>query len=268
MSRKVLSEASGVSERYLAELERGAGNASLLVLRQIAEAMGIAVPDLVADAPEPSVELEVAVGELQRLSEAELREARGWLAKRFGRATIKSRDRIALVGLRGAGKTTLGAKAAAALGMPFIELDREIESASGIELSEIFAAHGQAYFRKLEYECLQHVVQGNERAVIATGGSLVTEPATFDLLLSTCYVIWLKAAPEEHMGRVAAQGDMRPMAASRQAMEDLRAILDSRGPLYARADATLDTSSRSDAQSLSDLLAMIRARGGSHQSAL
>jgi XRE family aerobic/anaerobic benzoate catabolism transcriptional regulator len=259
MSRKVLSQASGVSERYLAELEHGSGNASLLVLRQIAAAIGIAVTDLVAEAPEPAVELKLAIGELERLSETELQEARAWIAKRFGRAAAKNRERIALIGLRGAGKTTLGSKGAAALGLPFIELDREIESASGVELSEIFAAHGQAFFRKLELECLERVVKSYDRAVIATGGSLVTQPATFDLLLSTCYVVWLKAAPEEHMARVAAQGDLRPMAASRQAMEDLRAILDSRTALYARADAVLDTTSRAEGDSVADLLAMIGA---------
>lgn len=241
MSRRVLAEASGVSERYLAELERGAGNASLLVLRQIAVALGIRITDLVSDLPDPPIDLALAVHQLEGLDAGELQEARTWLTHRFGRAFEPER-RIALIGLRGAGKTTLGRRLAEGLGIPFIELDREIERASGADLAEIFATQGQAGYRRLEHDALEAVVKAHDRAVIATGGSLVTEPATLELLLSTCHVIWLKARPDEHMGRVAAQGDLRPMAQSRQAMDDLKAILESREPLYAKAHATLDTS--------------------------
>ena len=256
MSRKVLSRASGVSERYLAELERGAGNASLLVLRQVADALGLEVAQLVSDAPERPIDLALTLHQLERLTPADLAEARRLLAQRFGPAKV-ARGRVALVGLRGAGKTTLGQRAAEALGVPFIELDREVERASGMELSEIFATHGQAMYWRLERQCLETVVARFDRAVIATGGSLVTEPATYDLLLSSCFVVWLSATPEEHMSRVLAQGDLRPMAEGPQAMDDLKAILDSRTALYAKADTQVDTSGKSEADALAALLAAI-----------
>jgi XRE family transcriptional regulator, aerobic/anaerobic benzoate catabolism transcriptional regulator len=260
MSRKILSKASRVSERYLAELERGAGNASLLVLRQIADALGVEVAHLVGDLPEQPIDLTLALHQLKRLSPADLAEARRLLAQRFGKQGVSTRRRIALVGLRGAGKTTLGQRAAQALSVPFVELDREVERASGMELSEIFATHGQAMYRRLERQCLETIVERFERVVVATGGSLVTEPATYDLLLSSCLVVWLSAKPDEHMGRVLAQGDLRPMAEGPQAMDDLKIILESRAALYARADAEVSTSDRSEAQALDDLLAAI-ARG-------
>jgi len=260
MSRKILSRASGVSERYLAELERGAGNASLLVLRQIADALGVEVAHLIGDLPERPVDLAMAVHQLERLSPEELAEARRLLAQRFGRSGGSAQGRIGLVGLRGAGKTTLGQRAAQALSVPFVELDREVERASGMELSEIFATHGQAMYRRLERQCLETVIERFERAVIATGGSLVTEPATYDLLLSSCLVVWLSAKPDEHMGRVLAQGDLRPMAEGPQAMDDLKAILESRAALYAKADAEVSTSGKSEAQALDALLTAI-ARG-------
>src|SRR5262245_4952522 len=256
MSRKVLSQASGVSERYLAELERGAGNASLLVLRQVADALGLEVAHLVSDAPERPIDLALALHQLERLSPANLAEARRLLAERFG-SPQASRGRIALVGLRGAGKTTLGQRAAEALGVPFVELDGEVERASGMELSEIFASHGQSMYRRLERQCLEAVIQRFDRVVIATGGSLVTESATYDLLLSSCFVVWLSAKPEEHMGRVLAQGDLRPMAEGPQAMDDLKAILDSRTTLYAKADAQVDTSRKGEPEALAQLLAAV-----------
>jgi XRE family aerobic/anaerobic benzoate catabolism transcriptional regulator len=261
MSRKSLSRASGVSERYLAELERGAGNASLLVLRQIAQALSIEAAALVSDAPERPVDLTLALHQLERLSPAELAEARRLIAQRFGQSGTSAQGRIALVGLRGAGKTTLGQLAAQALAVPFVELDREIERASGMELSEIFAVHGQAMFRSLERQCLETIVARFEKVVIATGGSLVTEPSTYDVLLSSCFVVWLSAAPDEHMGRVLAQGDLRPMADGPQAMDDLKAILESRTPLYAKANATVSTGGKSEAQAFAALLAAL-PRGG------
>ena len=257
MSRKSLSKASGVSERYLAELERGAGNASLLVLRQIGEALGIEAATLVSDRPERAVDLTLALHQLERLAPSDLAEARRLLAQHFGMGSPVTRGRIALVGLRGAGKTSLGQLTAEALGVPFVELDREVERASGMELSEIFALHGQSTYRRLERQCLETVVQRYEQAVIATGGSLVTEPATYDLLLSTCFVVWLSATPDEHMGRVLAQGDLRPMADGPQAMDDLRAILDSRSGLYTKANAVVNTSDKSEAQAFAALLAAI-----------
>jgi XRE family transcriptional regulator, aerobic/anaerobic benzoate catabolism transcriptional regulator len=268
MSRKVLAQASGVSERYLAELERGAGNASLLVLRQIAAAMSVRIADLVSEASDRSVDLTMAIHQLERLSPADLAEARGQIATRFRKADEVPRQarrpkRIALIGLRGAGKTTLGQKLAAALGLNFIELDREIERASGMDLAEVFSSEGQAGFRAREYACLAQTIAANEACVIATGGSLVTEPNTFDLLLSGCFVIWLSAKPETHMDRVAAQGDLRPMKSSRQAMDDLKAILESRQALYAKAEAKLDTSAISEDEGLAQLLGLV---GGANAS--
>jgi XRE family aerobic/anaerobic benzoate catabolism transcriptional regulator len=262
MSRKVLSAASGVSERYLAELERGAGNASLLVLRQIADALGLEAAELVSDRPERPVDLALAVHQLERLSPPELAEARRLIAQRFGKTDASAKGRVALIGLRGAGKTTLGQRAAQALSMPFVELDREVERASGMELSEIFATHGQAVYRRFERQCLEAVIERFDRAVIATGGSLVTEPATYDLLLSSCFVVWLSAKPDEHMGRVLAQGDLRPMAEGPQAMDDLKAILESRSALYAKADVEVSTSDKGEGEALAALLAAI-ARGRS-----
>jgi XRE family aerobic/anaerobic benzoate catabolism transcriptional regulator len=261
MSRKSLSRASGVSERYLAELERGAGNASLLVLRQIADALSIEAAALVSDALERPVDLTLALHQLERLSPADLAEARRLIAQRFGQAGPS------LVGLRGAGKTTLGQLAAQALAVPFVELDREIERASGMELSEIFAVHGQAMFRSLERQCLETIVARFERVMIATGGSLVTEPATYDLLLSTCFVVWLSAAPDEHMSRVLAQGDLRPMADGPQAMDDLKAILESRTPLYAKANAVVNTGGKSEAQAFAALLAAMPRSSASSEAA-
>jgi len=260
MSRKALSKASGVSERYLADLERGVGNPSLLVLRQIADALGAEVAQLVSDQPERPIDLTLTLHQLERLSPPELAEARRLLSQRFGSARA-AHGRVALVGLRGAGKTTLGERAAAALGMPFVELDREVERASGMELSEIFATHGQAMYRRLERQCLETTIARFERAMIATGGSLVTEPATYDLLLSSCFVVWLSARPHEHMDRVLAQGDLRPMSEGPQAMEDLKAILESRTALYAKADATVDTSGKAEANALADLLAAVSRVG-------
>lgn len=262
ISRKALSQASGVSERYLAELERGAGNASLLVVRQIADALGVEVASLLAATPDPSPDLALVLQQLQRLAPHELVEARRLLAATFAKPDTMQHRRIALIGLRGAGKTTLGQRVAKSLEVPFVELDREIERASGMELSEIFATHGQAMFRQLERQCLEAVIERFDEAVIATGGSLVTEPATYDRLLSTCFVVWLSATPDEHMGRVLAQGDLRPMADNPQAMDDLRMILESRTGLYARADAVVDTSAASEGEAAERLIAALARRGG------
>ncbi|MFZ4806650.1 MAG: helix-turn-helix transcriptional regulator [Hyphomicrobiaceae bacterium] len=259
MSRRVLAHASGVSERYLAQLETGSGNASLLVLRQIASAMGIAVQDLVSDRPDPSVDVALLRHRIDRLSVDEVRELRALVTRRFGRASSPE-QRVALIGLRGAGKTALGRRSAEAIGFPFIELDREIERTSGMSLAALFAAEGQTGFRRREAAALEAVVKAHDRAVIATGGSIATEPATFDLLLSTCHVIWLQAAPEEHMQRVADQGDWRPMQASQQAMEDLRAILASRTTLYSQAHAVFDTSGITEDAALAGLVRLINTK--------
>lgn len=258
MTRKILARDSAVSERYLAQLEAGHGNISIILLRQIAQAMGLPLADLVRDAPERPVELALLLQTLERLSPSELGQARQLLAGAFGAAMQEGRrHRIALIGLRGAGKSTLGRALAASRGVPFIELDREIERDSGLALGEIFALYGQAAFRRFERRCLETVIERHQAAVIATGGSLVSEPGTFDLLLAACHTVWLKAAPAEHMGRVLAQGDTRPMAENAEAMEDLRRILAGREALYSKADAIVDTAGKTVEASLSALNAAL-----------
>jgi XRE family aerobic/anaerobic benzoate catabolism transcriptional regulator len=253
MTRKILARDSGVSERYLAQLESGRGNVSVLLLRQIAQALNLPVDELVREGNGQSVELTLIEQFLKRLPAAKLPEVRERLMRDFGGKRDNRDRRIALIGLRGAGKSTLGAELARRLGVPFVELDREIEAEAGTSLHEIFLLHGQAGFRRYERRALERVLETNERCVIATGGSLVSEPATFDLLLSNCLTVWLRAAPEEHMARVAAQGDYRPMAGNREAMEDLRRILAGREKLYAQADVTIDTAERSAEASLDEL---------------
>ncbi len=258
MTRKLLARDSGVSERYLAQLEGGHGNISIILLRDVARAMGLPLEELVREGPERPVELALLVESLERLSPQELKEARTLLAGAFGAAmAAERRHRIALIGLRGAGKSTLGRLLSDALAVPFIELDREIERDSGLELGEIFALSGQAAFRRYERRALEAVIERHPKAVIATGGSLVSEPGTFELLLAACFTVWLRAAPEEHMGRVLAQGDMRPMAENEEAMADLRRILAGRAALYAKADAVVDTEGRSVEESLRALKAAI-----------
>ena len=258
MTRKILAKDSGVSERYLAQLEAGQGNASLGILRRIARALDVPLEALVADAPESPAELAQATELLRRLGPERLGEARALLQKTFGDADAAARwHRIALIGLRGAGKTTLGGALAERLGVPFIELDREIERESGVSLATIFDFYGQAGFRRMERRCLDRVIEEHPRFVLATGGSIVSEPSTFERLLAACYTIWLKAAPAEHMERVVAQGDMRPMAGNRESMADLQRILAGREPLYRRADAEADTSGKTPAEALEALIAAV-----------
>jgi XRE family transcriptional regulator, aerobic/anaerobic benzoate catabolism transcriptional regulator len=258
MTRKILARDSKVSERYLAQLETGHGNISIVLLRQIAHAMGLPLGDLVREEPDRPVELTLLIQTLSRLPAKELAAARKLLGETFGAAVdSERRHRIALVGLRGAGKSTLGALLAKHLGAPFIELDREVERESGTRLGEIFDLYGQAAFRRYERRALEAVIERHDRAVIATGGSIVSEPATFDLLLSACFTVWLTASPEEHMGRVVAQGDTRPMAENEQAMEDLRRILAGRAALYSKADARIDTAGKSVEESFRALKAAV-----------
>jgi XRE family aerobic/anaerobic benzoate catabolism transcriptional regulator len=250
MSRRVLARDSGVSERYLASLESGCGNVSILLLKQIAQAIDVPVEQLARSGPEASTEVALLTQWLSRLSAAEIRRASDTLHRAFGAATQQRKHRIALIGLRGAGKTTLGTRLAAKRRVPFIELDREIEQAAGASLAELFLLYGLPAYRRHERRALESLLLRDEAMVIATGGSIVSEPETFDLLLSTCRVVWLKAKPEEHMARVVAQGDQRPMAGSTEGMEDLKRILAGRELLYRKADAIVDTSGKSIAQSL------------------
>jgi XRE family aerobic/anaerobic benzoate catabolism transcriptional regulator len=259
ISRKLLARDSGVSERYLAQLEAGQGNVSILLLRQIATALNLPLTELLAEDAGDAVELTLTTQFLKRLPRQTLAAVRSQLVRDYGSARDERMKRIALIGLRGAGKSTLGARLAKALGMPFIELDREVEREAGTSLSEIFLLYGQAGYRRYERRCLARVLEKSGRAVIATGGSIVSEPGTFELLLSACFTVWLKAEPEEHMARVIAQGDTRPMAGNDQAMEDLRRILDGRAVLYGQADVTVDTAGKTPEQSLSALRKAVAA---------
>jgi XRE family aerobic/anaerobic benzoate catabolism transcriptional regulator len=260
MTRKLLARDSGVSERYIAQLEAGQGNISILLLRQLARAMNLSPEELTRDAPDRPVELSLLIESLARLTPAQLAEARHMLGERFGGAAARGRaNRIALIGLRGAGKSTLGALLARAREVPFIELDREIERLAGATVGQIFDLYGQGAYRRYERRALETVLEQNDRAVIATGGSIVSEPGTYDLLLTSCYTIWLTAAPEEHMSRVVAQSDLRPMAGNDEAMADLRNILAGRTALYAKADVTVETAGTSVAASLKRLQAVAKA---------
>jgi len=253
MSRRILADASGVSERYLAELESGRGNISVLLLRQIAVALSLPVEDLLREQDQRSLELTLIHQMLARVPPHRLGEIRERLLREVDGGTARRDQRIALVGLRGAGKSTLGQRLAEELGTPFIELDREVERDAGTSLSEIFLLYGQGGYRRYERRCLERVLETHSRCVIATGGSIVSEPGTYALLLGTCTSVWLRAAPEEHMARVIAQGDTRPMADNPEAMEDLRRILQGRERLYSQADVVVDTAGRKPEQSLRDL---------------
>lgn len=260
MSRRALAKQADVSERHIAQLEAGTGNISLLLLHRLAAALGETVADLVTLEGARSDAHRLLERLLARLSAEDADAARRMLLERFSAEGAGARDgRVALIGLRGAGKSSLGAALASALGAPFVELDREVERLSRMELRDIFEVHGQEGFRRLEREALQGVVRAEAEVVIAAGGGLVAEPATFELLLSSCVTVWVKASADEHMGRVVAQGDQRPMADDRaQAMDDLRAILASREPLYARADFVLDTTGRAFEESVAELVSLVR----------
>ncbi|HEY4143413.1 MAG TPA: helix-turn-helix transcriptional regulator [Pseudolabrys sp.] len=258
MTRKALAQHAKVSERYLAQLESGKGNISIVLLRRVARAIGLPVAHLVHDGAEPPLDLVLLTQFLERLTPDMLVEARKLVTEHFSSPTEDvRRKRIALIGLRGGGKSTLGALLAKKLGVPFIELDREIERRSGASLSEIFDMFGQETFRRAERDALDDVLRQHPTFVIATSGSIVTEPGTLELLLSSCFTVWVRAEPEEHMKRVMAQGDMRPMANSARAMEDLISILKSREPLYARAEAALTTTGQSPDQNMAELLRLI-----------
>ena len=254
LTRKNLAQKSRVSERYLAQLEAGKGNISILLLRQVAHALEIPLESLVWDSADAGGDIAPILNVLRRLGPDQMRHAQQALLEKYGEQERAARTaRVALIGLRGAGKSTLGALLAEKLDVPFLELDRLVEQESGLTLSAIFDLYGPAGFHRYERQCLERVLARYSRFVLAAGGSLVTEQATFDALLQSCYTVWLRAKPEEHMNRVLAQGDRRPMEASAQAMSDLRRILSSREPLYSRADASIDTSGKLVQQSLDEL---------------
>ena len=256
ITRKALAQHAKVSERYLAQLEVGRGNISIVLLRRIARAIGLPISQLVHEGAEPPLDLVLLTQFLERLPPDSLVEARKLVTEHFS-APSEDRRRVALIGLRGGGKSTLGRMLAERLGVPFIELDREIERRSGASLSEIFDMFGQETFRRAEREALDDVLRRHKHFVVATSGSIVTEPGTLELLLASCFTVWVRAEPEQHMKRVMAQGDMRPMAKNARAMEDLISILKSREPLYAKAEAVLTTTDKTPEQNLAELLHLI-----------
>src|SRR5579859_7339026 len=260
LTRKNLAGIAKVSERFLAQLETGRGNISIIRLRRIAHALGMGVERLARESNGDVPELAGLLALLEKLKPEERRRAQALLLEKFGaRSEEERRGRIALVGMRGAGKSTLGALLAERTGAPFIELDRRIEQESGLKLSAVFDLYGPAGFHRLEREALEHVLEAQDRFVLATGGSIVNEPETFARLRSACFTVWLKAKPEDHMQRVIAQGDKRPMAGSQWAMADLRQILAGREPLYEKADAKLNTSGKTVKQTVAELAAAVKA---------
>jgi XRE family aerobic/anaerobic benzoate catabolism transcriptional regulator len=240
MSRKVLAKVSGISERYIAQLESGKGNVSIVLLRRVSHAMGAHLEDLIP-ATEPAPDWPVIRDLVRKASASQIAQAKDILSGQATSAQRTSFAGIALIGLRGAGKSTLGKVLAKKIGWNFVELNKEIEAQNGLSVAEIIALYGQEGFHRMEQSALGQLLARKELMVLATGGGIVSEPVTFDLILSSFYTVWLKAEPEEHMARVRRQGDLRPMADDRSAMAELRTILLSREPLYARASAVVDT---------------------------
>ena len=268
MTRKALALATDVSERHLANLEYGVGNASILILLQVSQALQCSLAELLGDPTTRSPEWLLLRELLDGRDEDTLRRVRVAVGELLGTGgahgegrSVRS-ARIALIGLRGAGKSTLGAMLAEDLGFPFVELSREIEKFAGCSIGEIQALYGQNAYRRYERRALEEAIQIHPEAVIATPGGIVSDPATFNVLLAHCTTVWLQASPQDHMKRVLAQGDTRPMAASREAMDDLKTILAGRGAFYSKAEFRVDTSAQSLAQTHQILRRTLRAALG------
>jgi XRE family aerobic/anaerobic benzoate catabolism transcriptional regulator len=255
MTRRQLAQASHTSERYLAQIESGTGNPSVTVLRAIAQALDIPAGNLLGEAAVQSGARAALLDVVAQLPDQSLAELTELIETRFLPSERADRARrIALVGLRGAGKSTLGRMLARHLGWPLIELDRVVEQDYGASIPDMIEIAGTATFRRHERAALARVIAEHNTAVITTAGGIVSDRESYALLLRRSHTIWIKARPEEHMSRVMAQGDFRPMAQNREAMVDLVAILDARGPDYARAQAQLDTSGETVEQSFAKLL--------------
>ncbi len=258
MTRRQLAQASETSERYLAQIESGAGNPSASVLRAIALALDLPVAALLPETGARKTALGAILDLLAQVPEGELPELTKVIAARVARPGHADRARrIALVGLRGAGKSTLGRMLAQHLGWPFIELDRVVEDDYGASIPDLIEMAGTATFRRQERGALDRIIAAHDCAVITTAGGIVSNRETYALLLRRSHTIWIKARPEDHMGRVMAQGDFRPMAQNRAAMADLVAILEARRADYARAEAELDTSGDTVEQSFAKLLRLV-----------
>jgi XRE family transcriptional regulator, aerobic/anaerobic benzoate catabolism transcriptional regulator len=257
MTRKAVAQAAGVSERHLANLEYGEGNVSVLLLLQVAQALQSSVAELLGDVTTTSPEWLLIRELLDGRDEATLRRVRVALADMLGTGASGGprSNCVALIGLRGAGKSTLGQMLADDLGYPFIELSRQIEQFAGCSVSEIQGLYGQNAYRRYERRAVEEAIQIYPEAVLATPGGLVSDAATFNLVLAHCTTVWLQADPEDHMGRVRAQGDLRPMAASAEAMEDLKTILAGRSAFYSKAQLRINTSD----QSLADTFVLLRS---------
>lgn len=260
MTRKEVALAADVSERHLANLEYGTGNVSVLVLLQVSHALQCSLAELLGDISTSSPEWLLIRELLSKRTEADLRRARVQLTEMFGESgdATARRTRIALIGLRGAGKTTLGQRLADDLGFTFIELSREIEKFAGCQISEIHNLYGANAYRRYERRALEEAIQIYPEVVIATPGGLVSDSANFNLLLTHCTTVWLQANANDHMSRVAAQGDLRPMAASPEAMEDLKRILEGRSAFYSKADLSFDTSAQDAEESFQRLKTEVR----------
>lgn len=260
LTRKALAQLAEVSERHVANVESGVGNASIQFLRQLCGVLNCSLAEMTGDETTSSPDWLMIREVLRGRNEEELAQARNALADLFESpvSEVSRRQRIALIGLRGAGKSSMGRQLAAQLHAPFIELSTQIEQLAGCSIAEIHALYGQNAYRRYEQRALEDVVRHYPQAVIATPGGIVSEPATFKLLLSHCYTVWLKAEPEEHMDRVLAQGDKRPMSGNREAMEDLKRILESRTQFYSKADNTIDTSGLTSEQVFHRLFEQMR----------
>ena len=263
MSRKVLASASGVSERYIAQLESGLGNISIMLLRRVAAAIGATIEDLVTDPRRQPRDWPLIRDLMRQATPDMIADVKAILRGETVKAAIGRRtshnvvDRIALIGLRGAGKSTIGRMTAERLGWPFVQLNREIEADTGFSITEIFSLYGQEGFRRFELSALRKIIARPGPMVVATGGGIVAEPITFELLLSAFFTIWVKATPAEHMKRVRDQGDLRPMGNDSGAMAELITILSSREHLYSRARASLDTTGNEIGDSVERLVQLI-----------
>jgi len=259
ITRRQLASDSGISERYLAQIESGQGNPSIIVLKAVALAMDMPMTELLPINGKRHEAFHRINELLGRLSTAELPSVAQMIEQRIRESAASERSRrIALVGLRGAGKTTLGQMLAKRLGWPFVELNRVVEQEYGASVSMLIEMSGVTAFRRYEQASLEKVIAENDKVVIATAGGIVANPETYALLLRRAHTVWVQAQPQEHMSRVMAQGDFRPMAENRAAMADLLAILDARKADYAQAEAQLDTSGEKVEQSLPRLLKLVQ----------